>query len=340
MARCVTLALAIVGSLSAASAQAQEDTSRLSFRWNAPNECPDDARALAAVVGFLGQPLAEAREQELVVSVNVQAVAAGFAAKLVFVSPQGAEERDLEHPDCEKLMEAAALLAALAIDPERVRARRAAAEAVQGAPVAEVPAPVTPPQNTPEPATKKECPPRLPARQPQPRPAWRPGFGMAALAGAGVLPGLRPGLTTELGVGVEGFHARLVGRYWFPGSADIQGGPLSIELSLATLGLHACAVSRQNDWSILTCFGANFGDMSGSGQGLNHAHTKHAAFGALETGVLTAYSRVQPAPFAGLGFSLAMVRPRFGASLAGVETETFKASQAAVLGYLGMSFGL
>jgi hypothetical protein len=340
MARWVLLAVVMVGMLCGASAEAQQATSHLSFRWEAPNECPDDARALAAVEGLLGQPLAEAREQELAISVNVQPGADGFAAKLLFVSPQGAQERDLEHPDCDKLLEAAALLAALAIDPERVRARQAAAEAGQGTSVTEAPAPAAPSQSTPEPAEPKACPPSLPSVQRSPKPTWRTGFGLAALAGAGVLPGLRPGLATELGIRIDGFHARVVGRYWFPGSADIQEGPLSIELSLATLGLHACAVPRQDDWSILTCLGANVGDMSGSGQGLNHAHTRHAVFGALEAGVLAAYSRVQPAPFAGLGFSLALVRPRFGATLAGLETETFKASQAALLGYLGMSYGL
>lgn len=341
MQRWVALAVVTVGLLHGASAQADEVSKRLSFRWNAPNDCPDDARALAAVVGFLGQPLSEAREQALAVSVDVAAGIDNFSAKLLFVSSQGTQERVLEHPSCDKLMEAAALLAALAIDPERVRARQAAAEAEQGAPAVAAPAPVPPPQNTPEPAPSQQaCPPSLPPRQPPAKPAWRAGFGMAGLAGAGVLPGLRPGLATELGARFDGFHARLVARYWFPGSADIQDGPLSIELTLATLGLHACAVPLEKDWSILTCFGANLGDMSGSGQGLNHARTRHALFGALEAGVLAAYSRVEPAPFAGLGFSLAVLRPRFGASLAGVETETYKPSQAAVLGYLGVSYGL
>jgi hypothetical protein len=335
MARWVMLAVVMVGLLCGASAEAQQATRRLSFRWEAPNECPDDARALAAVEGLLGQPLAEAREQELAISVRVQAGADAFSAGLVFVSPQGTQERDLEHPDCDKLTEAAALLAALAIDPERVRARQAAAEADKAAPVA---APVPPPECAPQPAPSPQQCPAPPA--PPPKPAWRAGFGMAGLAGVGVLPGLRPGLATELGVRVDSFHARLIGRYWFPGSADIDEGPLSIELSLATLGLHACAAPRQSDWSVLTCLGVNLGDMSGSGQGLNHAHTRHALFGALEGGVLAAYSRVQPAPFAGLGLSLSLVRPRFGASLAGVETETYKPSQAAVLGYLGMSYGL
>lgn len=341
MARWAALTLVIIGVLVATSAHAQESDKRVSFRWNAPRECPDDAAALAAVVELLGQPLSEAREQELAVSVSVQAAADGFSAHLVFVSPQGTQERGLEHPSCDKLMEAAALLAALAIDPERVRARQAAAEAAKEQP-ATVAAPVTAPLPSAAPPVpvQQACPPSSPPRAaPSPEPAWRHSVGMAGFAGAGVVPGLGGGLATELGIRFHSFHARLSARYWLPTSADIQNGPLSIELSLATLGLHACTGPR-GDWSILGCLGANLGDMSGSGQGLNHAHTRHALFGALEAGVLTAYSRVQPAPFAGLGLSLATFRPRFGASLAGVETETFKPSPVAVVGYLGMSYGL
>lgn len=341
MARWAALALVTVGVLRATSAPAEESNKRLSFRWDAPNECPDDAGALAAVVALLGQPLAEAREQDLAVSVNVQAVSDAFSAKLLFVSPQGTQERALEHPSCDKLMEAAALLVALAIDPERVRARQAAAEAGEAPEIAANP--VAPPlQSMPEPAPSPQaCPPTLPARPAPPRqPEWRHSLAMAGFAAAGILPGLGAGLAAELGVRSESLHARLTARYWFPGSVDIQGGPLSIELSLATLGVQACTAPRQSDWSILGCVGVNLGDMSGSGQGLNHAHTRHALFGTMEASVLTAYSRVQPAPFAGLGLSMAMFRPRFGASLAGVETETYKPSQVAVLGYLGMSYGL
>jgi hypothetical protein len=330
----------MVGLLTATSALAEEGNGRLSFRWDAPPACPDDAAALAAVVALLGQPLAEAREQDLAISVNVQAASDAFSAKLMFVSPQGPQERALEHPRCDKLMEAAALLAALAIDPERVRARQAAAEAGE-APV--VTNPVAPPlAGQPRPAmSPPSCPPASPARPAASHPPeWRPSLAMAGFAAAGVLPGLAAGLAVELGARSDRFHAGLTARYWLPGSADIQGGPLSIELSVATLGIQACTGPRRSAWSILACLGVNLGDMSGSGQGLNHAHTRHALFGALEAGVLTAYSRVQPAPFAGLGLSLATFRPRFGASLAGVETETYQPSQVAVLGYLGMSYGL
>ena len=86
---------------------------------------------------LLGQPLGESREQKLSVTISVRGQPGGYAAKLSFVWPAGNEQRFLEHPECPALTEAAALLAALAIDPERVRARQ---EATSG----EIPAAPTP----------------------------------------------------------------------------------------------------------------------------------------------------------------------------------------------------
>ncbi|MES1189037.1 MAG: hypothetical protein ABUL60_34800 [Myxococcales bacterium] len=343
MYRRSALLLVTFGLLNAAAAQAQEQTSEprnhISLRWDAPNECPDDAQLVGAVEGLLGQPLSEAREQELAVSVNVQASADGFSAKLEFASPQGTQERFLDHPDCRKLMEAAALLAALAIDPERVRARQEAGDAIDSAPAS---AAVPLPEAKPNPPTAQQvCPVAPPPRvAPAISPLRRVSLGLAAFVGGGVLPGVNAGLAAEAGARFDRLHVRLLGRYWLPGSVDIQGGPLSIELSLATVGLHGCVVPRHDQWSILGCFGLNLGDMSGSGQGVNHAHTRHAVFGALEASVLAAYSHVEPAPFVGLGFSWAVLRPPFGASLAGVETEAFTPGQPAVLAFFGVSYGL
>lgn len=344
MVRRPMLALLTVGLAHASPALAGEEgapaepVQHVSLRWDAPPACPDDAQVVGAVVALLGQPLAETREQQLAVSINVQEGAGGFSAKLAFTSPQGTQERFLEHPDCSKLMEGAALLAALAIDPERVQARRAAVEAEAVAPAEKAAAlPVEP---TPEPATAS-CPPVPPARVPPPmQPTRRVSLGVSAFVGAAGLPGIRPGLAAELGARFDHFQVRVLARHWASGSSDIQSGPLSVELSLATVGAHGCFVPRRDDWSLLGCLGLTLGDLSGSGQGLNHAHTRHALFGAAEAGLVASYSRVQPAPFAGLSLSWGLVRPAFGASLEGVETETYRPSAFGLLGSVGLSFGL
>ena len=112
----------------ATSVHAQAGAPRVSLRWNAPDECPDDADVTHAIEGFLGEPLTDAHQQNLSISASVSAEKAGFTAQLRFKGAAGVESRSLEHPECEKLMEAVALLVALAIDPERVKARQATVE--------------------------------------------------------------------------------------------------------------------------------------------------------------------------------------------------------------------
>ena len=135
--------LVCAGSLLARDGMAQAP--RVSLRWNAPEECPDDASLLAAVESYLGEPLTQAPEQQLAVSANVVGRLGGFSVKIKFTSPAGVEERYLEHPECQKLMSGAALLMALAIDPERMKAReQQAARDAAPAPVVPEPAPAAP----------------------------------------------------------------------------------------------------------------------------------------------------------------------------------------------------
>ena len=340
MVRGLALTIVMVGLAASSAARAAEPAKHLSVRWNSPDACPDDAQLIGAVEDFLGQPLSEAREQSLSISVSVQGTEGAFSAKLLFTSPQGNQERFLEHPDCSKLTEAVALLAALAIDPERVRARQAAVE--QGLPPAEkqqAPAPNS--DEKPAPATPADCPKVGPAPAPLVSKPRYITMSVAGFVSVGALPRVGPGLSAELGARFERFRAVLVGRYWAGSSADVSGtAPLSIALSLATAGLRGCGLPVRGEWSVLGCLGADLGSMSGSGQGVDDAHTKHALFGSLEASVFAAYSRIEPAPFAGLGLAWVVARPPFGISRGGVEDEAFRPSRLGFMGYLGLSYGL
>src|SRR5882757_1389028 len=114
-------ALLVVGMASAAGG-----AGHVSLRWAAPDECPDDVQLVHDVEALLGQSLLDAGEQALVVRAVVRSEAGGYSAALHFSSAQGEEERQLEHPSCDKLVQAVALVIALAIDPERVRATQSA----------------------------------------------------------------------------------------------------------------------------------------------------------------------------------------------------------------------
>src|SRR5262245_11553790 len=121
--RLVSLALGVWLVIGRASADDAPTTVQL--RWNAPEECPDDLALLRAVEGFLGRPLEAKRDRALSVNVKVQGdPERGYAAKLSFTDAAGVTERVLDHPECGKLVEGVALLIALTIDPDGVKARQ------------------------------------------------------------------------------------------------------------------------------------------------------------------------------------------------------------------------
>jgi len=326
--------------LASVTVKAEDGAARVSLRYDAPDACPDDAHLVRAVEGFLGQPLAESREQQLSVVINVQGSPGGFSAKLSFKSPQGTQERFLEHAECDKLTEGVALLAALAIDPERVKARQAAGEASSSSAPAPEPA-------LPKAAATPSAPPALSVARPEPvrasaaAPTSQGTLSVAGFVGVGTQPGATPGVAAEAGLRLHRFRAALVGRYWSSSSADVASTtPRSIELSLATVGLRGCVLPAVGAWSWLACAGADWGNMAGSGQGVDNARTQHALFSSAEASLSLAYTRLELAPFVGVGASLALARPRFGVARNGAPDETFRPSQLGGLAFVGLTYGL
>ncbi|HKY34691.1 MAG TPA: hypothetical protein VJN18_02025 [Polyangiaceae bacterium] len=330
------LALAVLLLVSAASGPtvAAEGPRHVAVRYSAPDACPDDAQLVASVERFLGQPLREAREQELAASVMVQGSSGAFAAKLTFTSGRGTEERFVEDADCAKLADAAALLVALAIDPERVHAQQAAADAPATEPevpptarvVEAAPSPPAPSQPCPTHTSAKAVPERHVVAQ------------LGGFVGVGVMPNVAAGLGVDFGARFGRWQVELVGNYWLGGSADAVG-PASIDLSLATAGLRACRVLPDTSWSFLGCVQSDLGDMAGSGQEVDAAHTQHAVFADVGALAMAHYSRLEPAPWAGLGVFWVVARPPFGLSSQGTPSEAFRPARVAMLGYLGVAVG-
>ena len=327
---------------------AADAPARVSLRWNAPDACPDDSEAVRNVEGFLGQRLSESREQQLGVSVDVQGTAHGFSAKLVFASPRGAEQRNLEHPDCSKLMEAAALLVALAIDPERVQARQDTARASDDVLARDGKAAPEPATAAPEPpAAPPPAAPLPPAFGPAPlrpkalRSSLRPTMAMSAFAGRGPLPTLAPGFTGELGLRYAWFRATAIGCYWAPANAGIEGLPgSSVRLTLASAGARACGVRRAGAWAVGGCLGADLSQLSGSGEGVDNARTRSEAFASMSLGANLAYVRTALAPLLGVELSRTLSRPRFGVLEGDREHDAFQPAPWGLLASLGLALGL
>jgi hypothetical protein len=327
---------------------ARAETPQVSLRWNAPDECPDDAQVLSEVERLLGAPLAHAPAQQLAVNVTTVGGLGGFSAKLTFKSPAGVAERYLEHADCQMLMSGAALLIALAIDPERMKARDPEQPAAAAA--ARVPAAGEAPEATPmstAPAamdaetTRREArdEPGSASRQPmlgKPLQLLVSGFGFVSV---GTLPSVGPGVGLELGLRREHFQASLLGRYGLPRAVAVPGSlNAEIELSMGSLGLRGCGLPWLGDLRFELCAGADIGRLSGTGHGLDHSRTRHARFSQLSAGLRAAYGAQAVAPLVGVEGAWALERPPFGVTVEETPIQIFRPAFASFSAQIGLTY--
>jgi hypothetical protein len=337
--------LIAVGALSVTGvAAAQALPPRVSLRWAAPDECPDDVQLVHQIEALLGQSLLDAGEQALAVRASAQGNPdKGYAAKVSFTGAQGTEERYLEHPSCENLVQALALVIALAIDPERVRAtqqtRDAQAEVIV---VPEQPALATPERVAPPArAAERNTAPLANADRSSPLRGLR--VALHGAVGAGPLPQLGAGVEATLGWHRQGFRVELVGRYWLSQQRAVPDFiSASLQLGLNTLGARACWQPLIGAWQVAACAGGDLGDMSarGSANGLRDPRTPHALYADLAGGFQLAYARSRLAPEGGFEVSGALSRPLFGIGENGRGDEVFRPETWGFSAFFGLAFEL
>jgi hypothetical protein len=312
----------------------------VSLRWTAPDECPDDIQLVHAVESLLGQSLLETREQSLAIWATAQGDSAhGFAAKVSFSSPQGTEQRFLEHPSCDQLLRALAMVVALAIDPERVRAMEQA-RAEPAAP--SVAAPIAPSPASIASASAATV------RTAEPPAEDRPASALAGarlalhgLAGSGALPGFGAGMEAALGLRRRAVRVELAMRYWLPREEALNVAPSgNLRLALGTLGARACWLPLPGAWQVAACAGGNVGDLSGSGVGVQNPHQRHAFYADLAGSLGLSYTRSRLAPEGGFELSGALLRPPFGVVEDGRPVETFRPAAWGLSMFFGLAFEL
>jgi hypothetical protein len=322
---------------------AQSASARVSLSWSAPAECPARTQLEAEVAALLGQSLPSSGEQALAIVVSVQGdPRQGYAAKGSFESPRGNDVRYLDHADCGQLVHAFALVIALTIDPERVRAIQGAHEPSMDAlpPAAKTAAPE--PAATPLPAAQP-TPTWVPERNSEPAAARSLLHGARAalhvLAGTGPLPGLGAGLQATLGFHRRHARVEVVGRYWFPREAPVDEPPaLKLELGLSTIGARACWQPLSGAWQLAACAGGDLGELRGGGSGgLENGHTEHAGYSQLAAGIQAAYTRGWLAPELGFELSAALARPTFGVLRNSKEDPLFQAAAYGFCAFLGVA---
>lgn len=103
----------------------QSDPAPLPFRWEAPASCPSQGSVRAAVEAHLGTALQDLRVAPWSVSATVSHSDEGWSLALVIDTPDGRHDRPLHDPvDCATVADTAALIIALALDPDAVDATR------------------------------------------------------------------------------------------------------------------------------------------------------------------------------------------------------------------------
>lgn len=316
------------------------------FRWDAPAGCPGEAEVTAELERLLGGPLVGRGGQRVTAIARVrQEPGAGYDLRLWTVRDEGTLQRSLVHAECEAVAKAAALIAAMAIDPsalDRVGEAKAAAEVAAEATT------VTDPEPPPlaEPEVKTEVKTEAPASVPSPAPGRGPrarALRGAVRVGAGVAYGDLPGVgaLTRMTAALVWPRARL--------ELEASYGPVrkaryqdredrGVDLQMATATLRGCSVWRVRRVDFPICGGAEIGAMYGRGVGFALTNEGRLLFAALQATAMVLFA---PHPRVALGATVEgavhVARPRFVVEGVG---EVYRAAPASVraLGVIELRF--
>ncbi|EDM74558.1 hypothetical protein PPSIR1_29148 [Plesiocystis pacifica SIR-1] len=297
----------------------------MEFRWDAPEQgCPSEAEVLAELERLLGGPVAEQGEGRLSAIARVRREADGsWDLRLFTVTDADTRERAMQGADCRVLADAAALLAAMAIDPnvlERVGTNEEAQSTAEGA--REVGESEAPPKPEPEPEPEPAPPEPQPEPEPEPEPPappqrLRPTIALRAQTGLtlGDLPDVGP--IVRLGPALVWRHARLEldAHYAFIRRARFDQAPdQGADLRHAFGALRGCGLLRVPSAKLEfpLCGGVEAGALIGQGVGYTEVREAAIPWLAVDASAGLAWSPIERMA---LGLTLepyvALIRRRF-----------------------------
>ena len=311
-----TLSLASVASLASlalgtpapglAGPPEQPQAGGVEFRWDAPaDDCPDEDRVVSEVERLLGGPVGEQGSERLAAIARVRREADGrWDLRLWTVTERETLQRSMVGEDCEVLAEAAALLAAMAIDPtvlERGSPSDAAREQAEQAQPVEAPEPPPdepdpdtdpdpgPQPSSDDPATAEPPPPAVPGRRPGGWPRGTRAFLIALRAEVGLSFGDLPdiGPVARLAVALQWVHARveLEGHYGFLRRSRFDdNAELGADLRHAFAVARGCGVLaiERVRLEFPLCLGLEAGALLGEGAGFTEVEEGQIPWLALD----------------------------------------------------------
>jgi len=304
---------ALLTLVAAPSALAQEPAPGLSLDWTAPPGCPIAAEVRAQVESLLGAPAPGRARRPLAVRGRVETRGEVSVLHLGTSETNGEGERTLEGATCSEVASAAALIVALAIDPDAVAASRSPPPVATFDPPASSSPPPAPPPTSPEPPPRAPPPVRpVPAR---PESGGAPGGGLelGVLLDTATLPGVSAGPSIALTLApARGMGLALEGAYVLPRFADAGSGDgdKGADVALGLGALSGCARLALGEAEIGPCGGLEAGALLAEGRGFRTSSSDTVTWLGLRLG---AEARVPLAGSfglrAGAGAVVALLRP-------------------------------
>lgn len=255
----------------------------LSVEWDPASLCPRSDVLERRVADLLGKSPESLLKEDLAVRLAFAADAAsGVSLTVRTLAGQNSFERTLTAPTCPEAGEAAALVIAIAIDPNAVEQTHANEESGSKSPIAAFPLGIPPAQIAPIPAAAPPVAqavfaPPVPARQvvtpirpnPNPKSNAIPESSpvivaeIGALLDVGTLPKIAPGFGAAVGLGISSVQLRLGALFLPPVSTAIPSSPKgTLQVSLLAGQARACLTTEFQVAHGAACLGFEAGQFS------------------------------------------------------------------------------
>ncbi len=312
--------------------------------WSAPEECPRIDSLTTQIDVLLGPDAAPPADGPVRATAKVRRGQGGYTLELLLDT--SAAPRELEAPSCSELSEAAALIVAIAVNPDLV---------VEDASPPE-PEPEPEPASEPTPEATPE-PPTPDPTEPGPSPHLRTGsadaaardpgglpVGLHVRADAGLVWNVLPGAAGQVGLalGVHQHFWRAEARvsYGLPRVVEPRGTPaVGGRFQLLAGHLRGCGVPDVGPLEFPLCAGVQAGGMLGVGRGTIEPVSASAPWAAVEVGPGIAWiprrTRGRLALIGGVDVLIPITRPAFDTEASGI---VHRAGSAGLTGQLGIEF--
>lgn len=289
----------------------------LALDWQVADGCPSRTEAERAITTSLRQR-GFSRAPAARLSVTITRGASGrFEARVAIVDVRGSGERVFDGASCERVAEAAELIASIALEASDVAER-----SVRDEPI-EVPQPVA------AAAAHVEGP--------------RLALGLGAQAGFGSLPKPSAGLGASFGVDWEKLVAELQVVAWLPSFAELAGSERSGgEIGLYAIGIRGCyplLTAAGAALDVAPCLGLEAGLTTGHGvnvgqslQPIGHWIATFAGISlrqVVNSGLRAVFS---------IDAGVPLLRPRYVFDDAGQNIPVFRARQITTRASLGIAW--